>query len=376
MGSVRKIREPELEVLREIVRERPTASEEDIRQALAARTGVEVVRSAIRKALRRAGVERRRAPASVEGDAADKAGSGEASSPRYGYGAPHRGRTPEQRYPSSLTDREWELVRDIFERPGSQGHPGHYSRRSLVDACCYVVRTGCSWRELPNDFPPWQNVYGTFRRWQRQGRFERMHDRLRAQWRAREGRASEPSAGALDAQSTRHSPQGGASGYDAGKKVKGRKRHVLTDTLGLILAVSVTAASVPDPAGAHPVMASAVNKYPELQTVFVDSAYSGRCAQTIREQHGVELQVIRHPADRNVGQRYVAEQADLFEAQSIPRGFVALPKRWVVERTHAWLERFRRLVIHHDRRTEVAESWVWLAQARMLLRRLTAGTDF
>lgn len=369
MGSPRKIRERELEILREIVRERPTASEEEIRQALAARAGVEVVRSAIRKALQRAGIKRRRGQAPARGSA----GTAETQSPpRYGYGQTHREQAPEQRYPSSLTDAEWEWVRDIFERAGGQGHPGHYSRRSLVDACCYVVRTGCSWRELPNDFPPWQNVYGTFRRWQRQGRFERMHERLRAQWRARAGRASEPSAGALDAQSTRHSPQGGCGGFDAGKKVKGRKRHVLTDTLGLILAVSVTAASVSDPAGAHPVMASAVSKYPGLQTVFVDSAYAGRCAQTIRDQQGVELQVIRHPADRNVGQRYVAEQADLFEGQPIPRGFVALPKRWVVERTHAWLERARRLTMHHDRRTEVAETWVWLAQARMLLRRLTA----
>lgn len=371
MGSPRKIREAELEVLREIVREQPTASEEEMRQALAARTGVVVVRSAIRKALRRAGIERKRAPARVDAETSGEVVSGEAPSPRYGYESSHRGQAPEQRYPSSLTDAEWEWVHDIFERPASRGHPGHYSRRSLVDACCYVVRTGCSWRELPNDFPPWQNVYGTFRRWQQQGRFEQMHDRLRAQWRAREGRASEPSAGALDAQSTRHSPQGGCSGFDAGKKVKGRKRHVLTDTLGLILAVSVTAASVSDPAGAHPVMASAVSKYPSLQTVFVDSAYAGRCVQTARDQLGVELQVIRHPADRNVGQRYVADQADLFEAQSIPRGFVALPKRWVVERTHAWLERARRLTMHHDRRTEVAETWVWLAQARMLLRRLT-----
>jgi transposase len=114
-----------------------------------------------------------------------------------------------------------------------------------------VVRTGCSWRMLPKGFPPWQNVYRTFRRWSEQGKFEQMHDRLRTQWREREGRAGAPTAAVLDAQSTRGSPQGGDTGYDAGKKVKGRKRHLVVDTLGLLLAVSVTAASVQDRDGAH-----------------------------------------------------------------------------------------------------------------------------
>ncbi|MBS9405669.1 IS5 family transposase [Halomonas sp. TRM85114] len=149
---------------------------------------------------------------------------------------------------------------DIFESDGDRGTPPRYPRRLLVDACCYVVRSGCSWRMLPKDFPAWQNVYRTFHRWSQQGKFEQMHDRLRAQWREREGRTHMPSAAVLDAQSTRSSPQGGTSGYDAGKKVKGRKRHVLVDTLGLILAVSVTAASVQDRDGAHPVMANGMEK--------------------------------------------------------------------------------------------------------------------
>jgi len=128
--------------------------------------------------------------------------------------------------------------------------PPRYSRRALVDACCYVVRTGCSWRMLPNEFPPWKNVYGTFRRWAAEGRFEAMHDRLRAQWRACEGRSSAPSAAVLDAESARSSPQGGPSGFDAGKKVKGCKRNLVVDTLGLLLAVSVTTADVQDRDGA------------------------------------------------------------------------------------------------------------------------------
>lgn len=163
-----------------------------------------------------------------------------------------------------LTDAEWALVEDIFTNGGGRGAPGRYPRRLLVDACCYVVRTGCPWRLLPQDFPPWQDVYRTFRRWSEKGKFELTHDRLRAQWREREGRNQAPSAGALDAQSTRHSGQGGESGFDAGKKVKGRKRHVLTDMGGLVLAVSVTAASVQDRDGAHPVMRAAMGKYLSL----------------------------------------------------------------------------------------------------------------
>lgn len=130
-----------------------------------------------------------------------------------------------------------------------------------------------------------------------------MRDRLRAQWREREGRDPMPGAAVLDAQSTRSSPQGGTSGYDAAKKIKGRKRHVLVDTLGLMLAVSVTAASVQDRDGAHPVMANSMEKYTGISTAFVDGGYVRRCAQTIHQQHDIEAKVVRHPANGNVGRR-------------------------------------------------------------------------
>jgi transposase len=224
---------------------------------------------------------------------------------------------------------------------------------------------------LPTYFPPWQNVYRTFRRWSEQGKFEQMHDRLRQQWRERQARNDEPSAAVLDSQSTRGSPQGGASGFDAGKKVNGRKRHLVVDMLGLLLAVSVTAASVQDRDGAHPVMVNAMAKYPTIQTLFVDSAYAGQCAQTVSQCHGIEVQVVRHPANRNVGRWMDDRQADLFTVPADSKGFVVLAKRWVVERTHAWNERARRLIMHHDRLPRVSEAWVWLTEGRLLLRRLT-----
>jgi transposase len=289
---------------------------------------------------------------------------------RYGDTARHRAQAPEQRYPSSLTDAEWARVADLFEAPGGRGLPPRHRRRDLVDACCYVVRTGCAWRQLPTEFPHWDNVYKTFRRWSAQGKFEALHDRLRAQWRERIDRQAVPSAAVLDAQSTRSSPQGGVQGYDAGKKVKGRKRNVVVDTLGLLLAVSVTAARVQDRDAAHGVVARAVAKYPTVQTLFVDAGYAGIGAGTLYPQHGLTVDVVRHPANRNVGGWQPTAQGELLAVPTRADGFVVLAKRWGVERTHAWNERARRLVMHHDRLPAVSEAWVWLTEARLLLRRL------
>jgi transposase len=366
LGRPAKLSDGDREVLRRVVDAHPLATTRELCAALARAAGVEVHPQTLLKALRAAGIERRRGAAGVQVERAP------AGTPRYGYTPAHRRQAPEQTYPSSLTDAEWALVEDLFDNTAGRGTPPQYPRRALVDACCYVVRTGGAWRMLPQGFPPWQNVYRTFRRWSEQGKFEQMHDRLRTQWREREARASAPTAAVLDAQSTRGSAQGGDTGYDAGKQVKGRKRHLLVDTLGLLLAVSVTAASVQDRDGAHPVLARGLAKHPTIQTVFVDSGYAGRCAQTVSQCHGIHVEVVRHPANRNVGRWARAEQPDLFTVPANASGFVALAKRWVVERTHAWNERARRLIMHHDRLPHVAEAWVWLTEARILLRRLTS----
>lgn len=364
-GRPPKIRSENSVHLVAIVRSDRTATLDEIGQEFKRRTGIDVHEQTIAKTLDRLGIRR------VPSDEAVVIKQGEPGSRRYGYTDVHRRHGPEQTYPSCLTDAEWALVCDLFENSGGRGLPPRVSRRLLVDACCYVVRTGCAWRMLPTHFPRWQNVYRTFRRWGEQGKFEQMHDRLRGQWRARLAHNDEPTAAMLDSQSTRISPQGGDSGFDAGKKVKGRKRHLLVDALGLLLAVSVTAASVQDRDGAHPVVASAMAKYPTIQTLFVDTAYAGQCAQTISQCHGIRAHVVRHPVNRNVGRWIDDTQPDLFTVQADAKGFVVLAKRWVVERTHAWNERARRLIMHHDRLTRVAEAWMWLTEARMLLRRLT-----
>lgn len=365
-GRPTKISGENENVLAQIVAIDPTATSGEIIAEFERLTGLLIHEQTLISSLRRLGIERDLHGAGVRIEKETRA-------PRYGYNESHRDVKPEQTFPSCVTDAEWELVKDIFENDGGRGLPPRISRRGLLDACSYVVRTGCSWRMLPRNFPKWQNVYRTFRRWSDQGKFEQMHDRLRDQWRHRESRDNAPTAAVIDAQSNRSSPQGGEAGFDAGKKVKGRKRHLVVDTLGLLLAVSVTAANVQDRDGAHPVIARAMEKYPSIQTLFVDGGYAGQCAQTVSQCHDIHVQVVRHPANKKVGRWIRPEQPDLFTVKADAKGFVVLPKRWVVERTHAWNERARRLIMHHDRLLKVSEAWVWLAEARMLLRRLASN---
>lgn len=358
-----------LELLRSLVQERPVCPLEELGEAFGQRAGFSVSAPTLRKGLKAAGIERIR-PTRRRRDAQAAA----AAPARYGYTEAHRDEGEADRYASGLTEAEWALAKDLFQAQDPRGRQPEYDRRHMVNACCYVLRTGCAWRHLPKDFPPWPTVHKAFSRWAAQGVFERLHDRLRAQWRERMGKHAAPTAAILDSQSTRISPQGGESGYDAGKKVKGRKRHLLVDTLGLLLTVVVSAASVQDRDGALPTVANGCEKYPSLEKLYVDSAYAGGCAQVLRAQHGLDVEVVRHPGNRNVGQwRVDAQQRDLFDTEA-SQGFVVLPKRWVVERTHAWVERSRRLIMHHDRATYIATNWVWLAEARMLARRLASQT--
>lgn len=355
-----------VEALRMITREMPRCSLDELTRELHRRTGVVVCSATVRKALRAAGITRmkpeRVAPvrAAVQG----------AQPTRYGYSAAHRREDGASGMNTDLTDAEWALVGDLFERKGRRGKPPTYERRHLVNACCYVVRTGCAWRLLPKTFPRWQATHKAFSRWAAAGIFELMHDRLRQQWRDRVGRSPEPSAAIIDAQSTRSTPQGGETGFDAGKKVKGRKRHLVVDTLGLLLAVTITAASVQDRDAAAPVVALACAKIPGLKKLYADGAYGGQCATHIEQAHGLSVEIVRHPANRSTGTWHEA-QLGLWP-QPVSAGFVVLPKRWVVERTHAWNERARRLMAHHDRSNWAATAWIWFAEARILATRLAA----
>ncbi|MBI2322820.1 MAG: IS5 family transposase [Chloroflexi bacterium] len=358
-GRPALITEQHLDALHAIVQQRHGATMAELCGDLERQTGVKVCTVTLRKALLRAGLQRvaaRPAPEPVV-----------APPRRYGYTAAHRRTGAGDTYASSLTDAEWALAADLFETPaGRRGRPPKYDRRTMLDACCYVLRSGGAWHLLPTSFPPWLAVHKTFSRWAEQGKFEQLQQRLREQWRQRLERTAQPSAAVIDSQSTRISPQGGTQGYDAGKKVKGRKRHLVVDTLGLLLAVSVTAASVQDRDAAPSTVAYACERNQTIVKLYADAAYAGHCAATIEHASGIAVEVVRRP--RKVGD-WSAAQMPLWPATP---GFVVLPMRWVVERTHAWIERCRRLVMHHDRSPQLAEAWVWLAQAGIFLRRLVA----
>lgn len=351
-------------MLVEIATELPRSSLDELTREFNRRSGLSVCSATVRKALRRAGVKRMRpirkavARAAVQGSAPQ----------RVGYTERHRRVDGPSGMNTDLTDAEWALVADLFERHGRRGAPATHDRRVLVNACCYVVRTGCAWRLLPKSFPHWRAVYKAFRGWAQAGTFEAMHDRLRQQWRDRIGRNPQPTAAIIDAQSTRSTAQGGDTGFDAGKKVKGRKRHLVVDTLGLLLAVTITAASVQDRDGAAPVVAQACAKVPGLKALYADGAYGGKCALAIEKDHGLAVHIVRHPANRATGTWQTAQQA--LWPEVVAPGFVVQAKRWVVERTHAWNERARRLIAHHDRSAWAPVAWVWLTEGRILATRL------
>ncbi|QLP99029.1 MAG: IS5 family transposase [Burkholderiaceae bacterium] len=352
-------------VLVEIATQMPRCSLDELTREFNHRSALSVCSATVRKALREAGVKRVRA----QRKSAERAASGSGARSRVGYQALHRRADGTSGMNTDLTDAEWALLADLFERQGGRGAPPRHERRLLLNACLYVVRTGCAWRLLPKEvFPPWRAVYKAFRGWAHSGVFEAMHDRLRQQWRARMGRSPMPTAAIIDAQSTRSTPQGGPSGFDAGKKVKGRKRHLVVDTLGLLLAVSVTAASVQDRDAAAAVVAAASAKAPTLQTLYADAAYGGRSAQAIELTHGIAVHIVRHPGNRSTGTWQTAQQP--LWPEEAPAGFVVQAKRWVVERTHAWNERSRRLLAHHDRSTWAPVAWIWLTEARILATRL------
>lgn len=352
-------------IVERLCHEDPHATVETLAERLRAALGRPVAVPTLRRFLGRWGIRRVR-PAVAQ--AMPSEGASETGAKRYGYGKQHRRDDHPSQYPSSLTDAEWDLVGDIFENASGVGRPETYPRRSMVDAAISVVRSGCSWRMLPKDFPPWNLVYLTFRRWSAEGRFVEMQHRLRDMWLEREGLPIQPTEALIDSQTSQTSENGGPKGYDGGKKRRGRKRHLVTNTVGLLLAVCIQTANVQDRDGAAEVFGKAMEEHPTLSVLFADAGYAGRCARHLQHTHGVDVRVMRRSDDKNG--RWATEQAELPIEHN--QAFKVIPKLWVVERTHAWNIRPRRLTKDFDRLPEVTESWLWFAQARLLANRLTA----
>jgi len=253
-------------------------------------------------------------------------------------------------YPSNLSDDQWRIIARLLPKPKRRGRKP-IDRRRILDAILYWNRTGCQWRYLPSDFPNWSTVYGVYRAWRLDGTWKQIHDQLRKQVRKAAGKKPTPTAAVMDSQSVRTAEGGESRGFDGGKKITGRKRHIAVDTLGLLLVVVVHSAGLQDYEGGHFVLHRIRETYRRLQVVFADGAYA-KCGLPAwaRKTCNVILQTVLRPVEA--------------------KGFVVLPKRWIVERTFAWLSRHRRLSKDYERLTENSEAAIYIAMIDLMVKRL------
>lgn len=265
-----------------------------------------------------------------------------------------------QAYQSDLKEQEWKWLKQFLPKvsvPGRRGRPQEWPLREIVNAMLYLLRTGCQWRLLPHDLPPWQTVYYHHRKWRLSGIWEKINHKLHEQVRQAAGREATPSAAIVDAQSVKTTLVKGKRGFDAGKKVNGRKRHIVVDTLGLLLLVLVTTGNVQDKPGGKQLLTQLRQHLPlpRLRLLWADGGYRGQpFADWVNATFGWVWQVVKRNDD--------------------VKGFHVLPRRWVVERTFGWLNNYRRLSKDYEELTNTSETLIYLAMSHIMVRRL-AGTN-
>lgn len=255
-----------------------------------------------------------------------------------------------QPYPTNLSDEQWQLLSPMLPPPFLVGRKREVDLREVMNAILYLLRSGCAWRYVPHDFPQWTTVYYYFSRWRDMDWFAKLNAELRSEVRHAAGRDQNPSAAIIDSQSVKTTEQGGAKGYDAGKKVNGRKRHILVDTIGLLIVVKVLAANIQDRDGAKRLLEEVKERMPRLYLIWADGGYRGKIIRWVATTCLWLIQVVKRNDD--------------------VKGWAVLPRRWVVERTFAWLSRNRRLSKDYERKCESSEAWVYAAMIHLMVKRL------
>jgi putative transposase len=283
------------------------------------------------------------------------------------------------RYPTDLSDDEWLCISPHLPEHACRGRPRLHGLRTILDAVFYVLKSGCPWRMLPREFPPWKTVYDWFRRWRIDGTWEQLNATLRGRLRARSDRNPQPSAAIVDSQTIRTTGVGGTErGFDPAKQVEGRKRHLLVDTEGLLMKVRVHSAKVPDADGIRLLLEPVRGRFGRLSHLWVDAGYQGRGRRWTEEVFGVSVEVVRKPPKpvpeevAKLWAREWAKEGKKVDWQSLmpPKGFKVLPRRWVVERTFAWISHNRRMAKDYERLCATGEAFVYAAMTRLMVRRL------
>jgi len=286
-------------------------------------------------------------------------------------------------YPSDLTDAEWAILNPLIppEKPG--GRPRAVDMRAVLNGIFYVLRAGCAWRMIPREYPPKSTVYAYFARFRDEGVWEQIMTTLRERCRVEAGREATPSAGIIDSQSVKTTDRGGPHGYDGAKKLNGRKRHVIVDTTGLLLKVVVHPADIQDREGVKLLLSPIKEIFPRIKKVWADQGYTGKGREWIVEEMKWEVEIVRHSWPARGQWVPHGDLSDLstvwFTYERIkpaPKKFRGvLPRRWVVERTFAWIGRYRRMSKDYEHLTSSSESMVCLTMIRLMLRRLTDTSE-